>query len=159
MNDHPTHDKHASRLVEPPKNPETEPGAVECPNENELRHASAALLLHEAVASKYLPSLIYSEKNLLRKCCFFFAWAWASEALRKLITCVLQEWYPKEDLEEERPRSARESQEYNENLEEILQELAKQNQALKQDDSGKDLILIQSSSRNSVIIVDCLILQ
>ncbi|KAL6724529.1 hypothetical protein Aduo_019414 [Ancylostoma duodenale] len=46
----------------------------------------------------------------------------------------IQEWYPKEDLEEERPRSARESQEYNENLEEILQELAKQNQALKQDD-------------------------
>ncbi|RCN41982.1 hypothetical protein ANCCAN_12087 [Ancylostoma caninum] len=46
----------------------------------------------------------------------------------------IQEWYPKDDLEEERPRSARESQEYNENLEEILQELAKQNQALKQDD-------------------------
>ncbi|EPB79984.1 hypothetical protein ANCCEY_00933 [Ancylostoma ceylanicum] len=68
----------------------------------------------------------------------FFAEAQASEALLgNLITCMLQEWYPKEDLEEERPRSARESQEYNENLEEILQELAKQNQALKQDDLGK----------------------
>ncbi|VDM74802.1 unnamed protein product [Strongylus vulgaris] len=42
----------------------------------------------------------------------------------------IQEWYPKEEI----PRSARESREYNENLEEILKELAKQNQAVNEDD-------------------------
>ncbi|KAK6760052.1 hypothetical protein RB195_021536 [Necator americanus] len=46
----------------------------------------------------------------------------------------IQESYPKEEVQEERLRNARESQEYNENLEEILRELEKQNQELKQED-------------------------
>ncbi|KHJ98037.1 hypothetical protein OESDEN_01975 [Oesophagostomum dentatum] len=44
----------------------------------------------------------------------------------------IQEWYPRDEI----PRSARESQDYNENLEEILQELAKQNQGFKEEDSA-----------------------